>query len=175
MIDRAGAIQIALAKGGSFGQVADTSNVRELTNGWFVAWEPSELVGSSGLIVNKDDGACLVLGSAFSIDRDCEFYEKGYRWEVYDLVITAVHDLPGACRILRAVGPTEIDYSYESGTVWRVPRQLSLDELGRRLAATPVVFPNIKLYLKLEVLETAVIGGSFDFVVLKVPDRKGWA
>ncbi len=175
MIDRDAAIQIALAKGGSLGQVADTSKVRELNNGWFVAWAPSELVGSSGLVVNKDDGACLILGSAFSIDRDCEFYEKGYRWEVYDLVITEVHDLDGACRILRAVGPTEIDYSYEGGIVWRVPRQLSLDELARRLATTPVVFPNINLYLKLEVLESAVIGGSFDFLVLKAPESKRWA
>jgi hypothetical protein len=172
MIDRAAAIEIASERGGYLGQVADTSNVRELTNGWFVGWAPSDLVGSSGLIVNKDDGAFLILGSAFSIDRDCEFYEKGYRWEFYDLVVTEVHDLDGACRILHSVGPSEIDYSYSSGTVWRIPRQLSLDDLRHRLATAPVVFPNIKLYLKLESLERALTDGSFEFLVLKAPDSK---
>ena len=105
----------------------------------------------------------FALGSAVSVDRGLRFYDKGYQAELYDLVVLAVNDIDQAVKHLSDLGPTISTPEYESGTVWRIPRNLTTDEIRDCLASLPHVFPDIKLYFRLEVLEEAEEDGSFQF------------
>jgi hypothetical protein len=62
----------------------------ESDRGWYFSWN-EVLVGSHGLVVNKETGSVFVLGSAFPVDRDLRMYDQGMDAEKQDLVITAVN------------------------------------------------------------------------------------
>ena len=103
------------------------------------------------------------LGSAFSVDRDLRFYDKGYQSELYDLVVLAVSNADRTVEHLSSIGPAIVTPEYESGTVWRIPRLLTKDEIRGCLTRLPHVFPDIKLYSRFEVLEEVEKDGSFEF------------
>jgi hypothetical protein len=147
---------------------------RELESGWFFGWsiraEPGRvgvLVGGKGVIINKQTGRLFGLGSAFPIERDLAMYDRGYQFEQYDLVIRVVRDL-GATR--RAVGqlPLQVvEPTYDRGQVRRIPRPWSDVERWKHLDTLPCVFPALKLYFHLELLEEARRAGWFEFEALE--------
>src|SRR5207248_9490781 len=69
----------------------DSERMREIAAGWYFPylWAEGEepLVGSNGIIINKQTGAAFVLGSAFPVERDLALYDKGYQDQSYDLVV----------------------------------------------------------------------------------------
>ena len=78
--------------------------------------------------------------------RHRTFYDKGFRSESYDLVILEVFDLPAAVALMRAIRPTLVEPTYEYGTVWRIPVDLSDEQISDRLSALPTVFPDMHLF-----------------------------
>lgn len=52
-------------------------------------------------------------------------YDRGYRFQSYDLVITAVRDLDDATTALEEVGLMVVEPTFEHGAVWRVPRAMT--------------------------------------------------
>ena len=71
----------------------DASASREIREGWFFPYRSDELLlGSNGIIVNKQTGACFMLGSAYPVERDLKAYDEGFRFASYDLTITRVND-----------------------------------------------------------------------------------
>lgn len=165
----AAAAEIAADHAASISMRLDTSAARELDTGWYFPWTagtPPE-AGSNGIIVNKHTGAIFTLGSAFPVERDLRFYDKGYQSDLYDLVITAVIDIDAAVGHLSRIGPTVIIPEYDSGTVWRIPQPMSAEVIRRRLRTLPVVFPDITLYFRLEILDSVEIDGSFEFKALR--------
>ena len=63
----------------------DLGEVQELREGWFFPYRARNaepIVGSQGVVVNKQTGRLLHLGSAFPVERDLEMYERGYHSEV---------------------------------------------------------------------------------------------
>jgi len=137
--------------------------VRELRLGWFFPFHADEMcAGSNGVIINKETGHALVLGSAFSIERDFRFYDLGYQSKEYDLTITAVFDARRTLDTLLALHLQIVDESFEHGTHWKIPRALTRDELAERLRTLPCRFSGVKLYFRLEALEEARVGRWFE-------------
>ncbi|HWZ91497.1 MAG TPA: hypothetical protein VNW92_21695 [Polyangiaceae bacterium] len=114
----------------------DDSEPIDFPTGWYFGYKRLEdplaqPMGSNGLIVDKATGEVLVLGSAFSVQRDLEMHQKGYRYSQYDLVVLAFSDLEQAIDALSALRLSTVDPKYESGTVWRIPRPLTRAEPDR--------------------------------------------
>jgi hypothetical protein len=169
VFDREGARRIAQVAIDS--RVAiDDARVRELQTGWYFGCRSlgDPLAGgSNGLIVNKATGKVLHLGSAFPVERDLELYDRGYQFDRYDLVVVNVANLDATLTSLLELGLTIVEPTYEHGTVWRVPRTLTRDELAQRLRSLPCVFGDAPLYFRLETLERARASGSFRFEALE--------
>jgi hypothetical protein len=150
------------------GQVVDRERFTETREGWYFPYEVGAgLIGSSGVIVHKRTGRALVLGSAFSVERDLRAFDDGFQFELYDLVILEVMDRQMTLKTLATVGPTVTTPEYESGTVWRIPRRLSRGDIETRLAKLPVVFPEVRLYFCIEALQEAKQNGYFRFEALE--------
>ena len=139
---------------------------REIERGWFFPWKTAR-AGCNGIIINKQTGRALRLGSAFPIERDLALYDRGYQFEQYDLVILAVHDLDATRRALGRLRLQIVEPTYEHGQVWRLPRTMTDVELSKRLDTLPCIFPELRLYFALEVLEEARQERWFDFEALE--------
>jgi hypothetical protein len=125
------------------------------------------VAGSHGVIVNKLTGKIFSLGSAFPVERDLEFYDRGYQFERYDLVVLDVLDLDAALDVLLQIAPTAIEPTYEHGTVWRIPRLLTRHQLRDRMTCLPCVFEDVALYFQVEALEAARAAGILRCEVLE--------
>lgn len=168
MIDFTRAVQLAESSTVD-GLTIDPASMRELTEGWFFGYSAAEQYGSHGIIINKSSGKAFELGSAFPLERDLAMYDRGYQFDRYDLVILAVVDVARTLETLLQIGPTVIEPQYENGTVWRVPRPLSRDEIEFRISRLPCVFGNLSLYFRLETLEEAREQAYFEFRALSCP------
>jgi hypothetical protein len=169
IFDRENAETAALAAGEKSGQQIDSAGCIELDNGWFFPWTPSDKVGSSGVIISKTNGSPFVLGSAFPVERDLRFYEKGYTSQNYDLVVLETRDRQRSVEHLTKLGVSVVEPEYEAGTVWRIARPLGKPEIEKRLNSLPCVFADVKLYFKFEILETVEAENAFVFKALPRP------
>ena len=176
MIDRATALDLAGSEVPDGFQV-DTTGIRELHTGWFLPFydpkcDPEDIHtftfgGPSGVIVNKQTGARLILGSAFPLERDLALYDKGYQFHHYDLVITRIVDMRQTLDTLQALRMSVAEPTYKHGTVWRIPRPLTRAELQASLRQLPHVFGGISLWFCAEALEAAREKESFQFELLE--------
>lgn len=161
-LDRVAASDIAMGAG------LDPERAVETEHGWY--FPPAEVVvGSNGGIVGKADGAVFTLGSAYPVERDVHFFDRGFRSKIYDLVITEVFDTPAALALLQAIGPTVVEPCFEHDVVWRIPRALSATEISHRLATLPALFPDLHLYFALKILEQAEEEHAFSYRALGRP------
>jgi hypothetical protein len=165
VLSEARAREIAEEHAGSSGL---SPNVIETERGWFFGWG-EVLFGSKGLVVNKETGHVYVLGSAFSLERDLQMYDRGMDANRHDLVILEIADLDATVAFLVRLCPTVIDLSYEAGTVWRIPRPMTEDEIRAHLTNLPAIFPQIGLYFVFEAVEDARAGGFCVMDVLPGP------
>jgi hypothetical protein len=130
----------------------------ESDRGWYFHWN-ERMLGVHGLVVNKETGSVFVLGSSFPLERDLRMYDRGMDAERHDLVITAVADLDETVALLQRIAPTIVEPCYENGSVWRIPRCLTQDELRIRMATLPAVFPDVQLYFEFEAIVEARSSG----------------
>ena len=146
---------------------------QELRDGYFFGYRSltGPIVGSNGVIINKQSGHALRLGSAFPIARDLDMYDRGYQFELYDLVVIGVHHYQSAVDFFLHENFTMIEAQFEHGCVWRVPRPLTRSEIEARLASLPYVFAEVKLYFMLEALERARENKIFEFLTLAAPHQ----
>jgi hypothetical protein len=170
LLDRAGASKVAEAWCAyTQSRQLDLTGAVETERGWYFPWMADGIIGSNGVIVGKSDGAVFVFGSAFSVKRDIHFFDRGFGSDSYDLVILEVFDMSAAIALMEAIRPSVVEPSYESGTVWRVGKDLTSEEIRDRLSAPPALFPDIKLYFRLELLDEAE--GSHVFTYRVFPRR----
>ncbi len=119
--------------------------------------------GIQGLIVNKVDGSTMEVGSGHLIDHALRSYEQGYTSAVVDLVVTEVRDEERTVEAIHAIGPTEVEVSFEADTVWRIRKRLTREEIGARLAALPCVFADLRVDGHMERLDGAANDRLFAF------------
>ena len=146
----------------------DAARCTETREGWYFPYAPAVeiMFGSNGVIVNKHTGLPLVLGSAFSVERDIKAFDEGFQFRRYHLVILEVRDRKKTVEILLEVDPTITVPEYEDGTVWKIPRSLSEREIDERLDRLPAIFADISLYFRIESLQTARTHEYFRFEAL---------
>lgn len=149
------------------GQVIDPDRATETREGWYFPYAHGGMVGSTGVIVHKKTGRVFVLGSAFPVERDIRAFDEGFQFEIYDLVVLGIRDRQRTVDTLAAVGPTVTTPEYQDGTVWRISRRLSKQEIDGRLAKVPVVFPEVRLYFCIEALQEARDSAYFRFEALE--------
>ena len=72
----------------------DRDGARELRSGWYFPWRFSgePLIGSNGIIVDKQTGRAVLLGSAYPLERDLRAYDAGYPLTPANLIVNAVAD-----------------------------------------------------------------------------------
>jgi hypothetical protein len=141
MIDEARARELAEAEPKH--RDAILGEARELREGWFFPYRMAP-PGSQGVIINKKTGRPFHLGSAFRAERDLALYDRGYQFEVYDLVIVTVRDPEMAVRTLLM-----LNLAMEA-------------DIRKRLKKLPCIFAG-NLYFHLELLEKAREAGWFTF------------
>jgi hypothetical protein len=169
MLDRLAAQEIAArlieSRGNEVVELND-EGIRELREGWFFPYRSSEpCAGSHGVIVNKASGKLFELGSAFPVERDLQFYDKGYRCHSGYLVVTNVVDAQRTLDTLQKLQVSIVELKYEHGEVWRISRRLSRAELAASLETLPHVFENVGFYFRYEILEEARESRAFEFVI----------
>ncbi|MEQ8276705.1 MAG: hypothetical protein RKU31_23745 [Deltaproteobacteria bacterium] len=173
MIDKNQALRIA---GGQTpdGLMIDRDRVKELESGWLFPYrglpdaDPLDIpAGSNGCIINKSTGAVKTLGSRRTPETDAKFYDLGYQFDLYDLVITSVNERSATLDFLEQLRLSDVDLSYSAGVVWRVPRSIARAELNERLSKLPCIFGAARLYFVYEVLAQAERETYCEFRVLK--------
>ena len=115
----------------------------------------------------KKTGKLFTLGSAFPAQRDLDLYDRGFQFDCYDLVILDVANAQATLDALLKLNLTRVDPTYEHGTVWRIPRQLTRAELAERISHLPCVFGEVALYARAEVLDRARVTNHFRFELLE--------
>jgi hypothetical protein len=130
----------------------------ELECGWYFAWD-DDIIGSHGLAVSKETGRIFEFGSAFGVERDLRLYDRGMDAERHDVVVLSVANLNETVAVLQRLRPYVIELSYEAGTVWRIPRELTEDEIRDRVGQLPAIFPEVALYFNFEAVEEARSSG----------------
>ena len=157
------AARTAAARSPKLQEASHLGDAQELRDGWFFALHSTTVAGCNGVIVNKDTGALFHLGSAFPPERDLELYDRGYQFERYDLVIREVRDRAKTLVALLGLRFLVVELVLEHGTTWRIPRDMSRDELSARLDELPCTFTDVSLYFKVELLEEARAASWFVF------------
>ena len=145
------------------------SEAVELSNGWFFPWISEDgqvYLGSNGIIVSKETGECLELGSAFAVERDLQFYEAGYTRSAYDIRISRVHDEALTLDLLEDLGISVVEPEEAHGVTWKIPRSLSRSELSARLSELPCAFQNVSVYFRIEAIERAMATGCCELQLL---------
>jgi hypothetical protein len=156
------------------GGAIDASRARETREGWYFPyrWDGEPRIGSNGVIVNKASGACLVLGSAFEVDRDLVAYDEGFQFERYDLTITSIRDEGRTLDAIEELGISVVTPEIEHGMEWRIPRRLTRDELRSQLSRLPHTFPDLPLYFRVEVLQEARRNATFAYTFTRHTPEK---
>ncbi|WP_164019322.1 YrhB domain-containing protein [Pyxidicoccus trucidator] len=139
------------------------SMTRELPFGWYFLAQPKQyletgnplhlLMGNGGFVVDRETGRVHEFGSAFPLERNLRMYAKGFRYQVYDLTITLVHDLKTTVRLLHGLGMSYVEPEEAYGVVWRVPQRYTESQLEQFLQHLPHTFAGHGFYFHLEVFE----------------------
>ena len=168
MLTRLEALQIALAQAPA-GLTVRGRDAIELSNGWYFPWrtlDDREHFGSHGLIVNKESGETLQLGSAFQAERDCRAYEAGMTNDASDIRIDRIANLEATLDFLGTLRPMVVVPEFDGETTWRIPRELKRDELRARLSTLPHTIENVAVYFAFEAIEAARAAGCCAFALL---------
>jgi hypothetical protein len=145
--------QIALSEIGQ-NLVLDESATLEKPFGWYFNRRTKDgdlLVGSNGFIVDRENGHIFQLGSMFPLERDFAAYEAGFRYDFYDLRILSVDDLPKTLDLLLKLGMTYVIPEEEYGTVWKIPRSYTPEQIEDALHSLPCEFLEQKFYFQFEI------------------------
>ena len=160
-MDAAAAADLALAKAPK-GSAIDITQARELRQGWYFPWrcDGPPAAGSKGVVVDKQNGRVVVLGSAYSLERDLSAFDEGYRFGAAFLIVKEVQDQQRALDLLSRLRIREVQPEFAHGVEWRIPRLLTWSELRSRLADLPCKLGPIAVYFAVETLQEMRSSGS---------------
>lgn len=164
MIDEPRAREVAIGAFESEGVVL--GGARELSEGWFFPCVTKGVQIFAGVIVNKATCRSLRVMTHSAMERDPTLYDRGYQFEVYDLVVLTVGNLDGTVRVLHALHEVTVDTYYKNDRVYRVGRGLTETEVRERLSRLPCVFSG-RFDFCMEELEQAREAGWFSFKVFE--------
>lgn len=141
-------------------------DARELNDGWFLPCVAKGFQHFTGVIVNKRTGRPLHVMTHSPMANDLTLYDRGYQFDVYDLVVLTVENLDETVRVLHALHEVTLDVYYKNDRVYRVGRGLTEAEVRERLSRLPCVFSG-RFDFGIEMLEQAREAGWFSFKVFE--------
>ena len=152
------------------GFVVAVEQARESRCGWFFPWrfEGPPLIGSNGVVVDKRTGRVVTLGSAYSLDRDLNAFDAGYRFRPAFLVITDVRNERHAVDQLMRLNIKEVTPEFAHGVQWKILKVISAQDIETRLRQLPCKFGPIATYFLVEVLEAIRHTGFISFELEEV-------
>lgn len=159
-----------LAQAAAAGMTIDVARVRETRCGWFFPWrfEDPPAPGSKGVVVDKQTGQVVTLGSAYSLDRDLNAFDAGYRFGSAFLVVTAVRNERSAIDQLMRLRIKEVTQEFADGVQWKIPKVISAQDIGLRLRRLPCKFGPIATYFAVEALEAMRLAKDVSFELEEV-------
>lgn len=162
MISFEEAKRIAIAKIGPDCALVDSATL-EKPYGWYFLGQSRAyletgdigkmLVGSGGFIVERDSGRVFVFGSAYPRERWIANYERGFKYDRYDLNVVAVSDFRMAVGLLQRLGMQYVIPEEENGTTWMVPQNFTQDRIREKLARLPCVFANQAFWHRVDIFD----------------------
>lgn len=131
--------------------VVDIDQVRETRCGWYFPWrfDGPPQAGSKGVIVDKQSGRVVTLGSAF-------------------LVVTAVRNERRAIDHLLRLRIKEVTPEFAHGVQWKIPKAVTAQVIESRLRQLPCKFGPIATYFAIEALEAMRRGGDISYQLEEV-------
>ena len=133
------------------------------SRGWLDGNERYALGGNAPLIVDRTDGSLHVTGTAEPIEHYIRNYEKGFKYDLYDLTILSVADLATTLDCLVRLSMQYVVPEFEHGTWWKIPRTFTRKQLADRLSRLPCLFENQGLSDRVEELEQMKCSGCCKF------------
>jgi hypothetical protein len=133
----------------------------EKSYGWYFLFQSKEwlksrdwrhaLVGSGGFIVERADGRIYEFGSAYSLERNFAAYEYGLKYQLYDMVVTRIHQFETTLDLLLTLDLTYVIPEFAHGRLWRIPIPYDRKQLADNLQSLPCTFPDCRgFYFKYE-------------------------
>ncbi len=162
MISFEEAKQIALAKIGPDCGLVETATIEKPYGWYFLAQSRGYLqtgdigqmlVGSGGFIVERSDGRVFVFGSAYPAQQWIANYERGFKYNRYDLSIVTVTNMPRTIELLGRLDMRYVIPEEENGTVWVIPQRYTLDHLRAILGQLPFVFGDQAFWHRVDVFD----------------------
>jgi hypothetical protein len=151
--------QIALDKIGPECALVDGATL-EKPYGWYFCYQSKAyvqsgdfrdmLVGSGGLIVEREDGYVFEFGSAYPLERNLAAYEAGFKFDSYDLTILSISNHRQTVDLLLRLDMTYLVPEEEFGAVWRIPKKYTQDQLKSALTSLPHTFFNQGFHFRFE-------------------------
>jgi hypothetical protein len=168
--------QIALAEIGSDYALLENCTV-EKPYGWYFCSQSKKfiesgnisdmLVGCGGFIVSKTEGRIFHFGSAYSLEENFEAYEKGFRDERWDLVVTRVGDSQQTAMFLHKLNMSFVEPEEAHDVIWKVPRRYNQKQIKLMLEKLPAMFQNQNFHFKYLLLEELKYSGYCEFEIRK--------
>ena len=162
MISFEEARQIALARIGPNCGLVESATIAK-PYGWYFYGQTrayletgnvmESLVGSGGFIVERADGRIFEFGSAYSVEQWLANYEKGFKYDGYDLTVLAVFDTEVAIGLLARLDMRYVVPEEHDGTVWVIPRPYKRDRLRDMLGRLPCTFADQMFWHRVDVFD----------------------
>ena len=162
MISFEEAKQIALARIGSNCALIESATF-EKPYGWYFNFQSrayletgavlTTLFGRGGFIVERSDGRIFEFGSGYPVQQWIANYERGFKYDRYDLCIVAVASLPKTMELLYLLDMHYVEPEEEYGIVWKIPRQYSFTQIAAALCQMPCIFSDQAFWHRVDVFD----------------------
>jgi hypothetical protein len=111
------------------------------------------LVGSGGFLVERENGRIVEFGSAYPSETWLANYEKGFKYDAYDLEILQINDLPETLKALSMLDMQCVIPEWQYGVEWRIPKTYTVKDLERLLANSPCIFKGQAFWHRVEIFD----------------------
>jgi hypothetical protein len=110
-------------------------------------------IGSGGFLVERENGRVIEFGSAYSPETWLENYEKGFKYNAYDLTILQVKNLSATIEALLELDMQYVIPELENGVEWRIPKYYTFKELKQLLSNLPYTFKGQSFWHRVDIFD----------------------
>lgn len=174
MISYEDAKRIALAKVGPDCALIESATI-EKPYGWYFLGQSRAyletgdmahmLVGSGGFVVERANGRVFEFGSAYPLEQWIANYERGFKYDRYDLHIVAVSSMSVSIDLLLRLDMRFVVPENVNGAVWRIPRSYTREQLRTALSQLPCTFADQAFWDRVHVFDKIDVSGCCEYEI----------
>ncbi len=121
------------------------------------------LRGGASFVVEKENGRIVSFGSTFSLEDNFRYYEEGFKYEIYDLIIKKVYNLKATLQFLMTLQLIHHDFRLIENKFIHVLTSQGSKEMDDILSALPYTFSKQRLYFAYPHLLEMKYSNWFDY------------